>query len=328
MNSSLLRRARRPSLLWVRLVFLSTVSILPTGAQTLPAGSASQTGLTISVDVRLVTLHVSVRDKRGDFAGGLSSRNFKVFEDGRAQTIQEFQAEDVPVAVGLVIDNSGSMKTKQADAIAAAIAFAGASNPGDDLFIVNFHERPVLGLPDTRLFSASPAELESAIRSVLPAGKTALYDAIDRAIAHIQRSRADRKVLIVISDGGDNASTRTLGQVLSAIGRSDVQIFTIGLVDGDDSDNNPRVLRRIAAASGGEAFLLQDPAQAARVCRRIARDIRSQYTISYSPANQLFRGEYRAILVQAVGDRGAKLRARTRSGYLALPDAASGGGGR
>jgi VWFA-related protein len=318
-----LRRTPSASLLWVRLFFVSTIGTIAAQAQAMPPNPPPDSGLTISVDVRLMMLHVSVRDRKGDFVSGLTERNFSVYEDGGLQTIRTFQAEDVPVAVGLVIDHSGSMRNKQAAVTAAALAFARASNPGDDIFVTNFNEHVALGLPDTRLFSASPPELEGAILNSLPAGKTALYDAISSALAHIQQSSAGRKVLVVISDGGDNASTHTLEQVMTAIGRSDVVVFTIGLFDPDDPDLNPRVLRKIAEASGGEAFLPQAVTDTTRICQRIARDIRTQYTISYSPSNQAFRGEYRAIQVRVRSDNGAKLQARARAGYIASPAAPS-----
>jgi Ca-activated chloride channel homolog len=263
-----------------------------------PAPTAEASGTTISVSARLVVL----------------------------QTVQAFQSEDVPIAVGLVVDNSGSMKSKRSDVIAASMAFARLSNPADEMFVVNFNEHATFSLPDTKLFSASPAELESALLKPVPAGETALYDAIVTALSHIQKGGNERKVLVVISDGGDNASKHTLDQVLLEIGRSDVVIYTIGLFDEEDSDSNPRVLRRIASASGGEAFLPKVSADAVRICEGIARDIRTQYMLSYSPSNQKFDGGYRTVQVSVTRDNGAPLKARARSGYIASadPDSAAG----
>jgi Ca-activated chloride channel homolog len=283
------------------------------------SGHAQVAPPAISVDVRWVVLRASVRDKSGNLVSGLAQRNFRVDEDGRPQVIRAFHFEDVPVAVGLVLDNSGSMTNKRSAVTAAAVAFARSSNPGDQMFILNFNERLSLGLADAKLFSASVAELEDAILKPAPAGRTALYDAILSAMDHVQRSSSERKVLIVISDGGDNASQHTLDDVLQSIARSDVAIYTIGLFDEVDPDHNPRVLRRIADASGGEAFLPGMSADAVRICERIAKDIRAQYTISYSPSNDKFNGEYRAIKVRVTADNGTKLQARTRSGYIASP---------
>jgi VWFA-related protein len=212
------------------------------------------------------------------------------------------------------------MTKKRSDVTAAAVAFARLSNQADQMFIVNFNENVTFGLPDTKLFSASVAELERALLKPAPPGRTALYDAISGALAHVQKSGNERKVLVVISDGGDNASRRTLNQVLQDIARFEVTVYTIGLFDEDDPDINPQVLRRIAKASGGEVFLPRIPADAVQICERIAKDIRTQYTISYSPSNQTFDGGRRSIKVSVTGNHGAKLQARTRPGYIASPD--------
>jgi Ca-activated chloride channel homolog len=164
-------------------------------------------------------------------------------------------------------------------------------------------------------------ELEDALLKPVPAGKTALYDAILGALAHVRRSRTERKALVVISDGGDNASSHTLNQVLREITQSDVAIYTIGLFDAGDPDVNPRVLRLIAKASGGQAFLPKVSGDAVEICQDIANDIRTQYAISYSPSNGVFAGEYRTIKVSVTGDHGGKLQARTRAGYVATPAA-------
>jgi len=322
------KRAWSVSPLWA-LPFLLTAICAVAGRSQVAAPIANdQSNTTISVDVRLVVLHVSVWNKNGVIVPGLQQQNFEVDEDGQTQTIQAFHAEDTPVAVGLVVDNSGSMTRKRPDVTAAALAFARASNPDDQMFIVNFNEHLNLGLSDMKLFSASVTELEDALLRPVPAGKTALYDAILSALAHVRRSGVERKTLVVIGDGGDNASTHTLNQVLREIAQSDVAIYTIGLVDAGDPDVNPRVLRLIANASGGQAFLPKATADAVQICRRIAKDIRTQYAISYSPSNQTFGGEYRTIKVRVTGEHGAKLQARTRAGYVASPSGSAAREGR
>jgi Ca-activated chloride channel homolog len=322
MSTSTLIRARSVCALRALLFFFPAICLIAGRTQEAPPSASIESSAKISVDVRLVVLRASVRDKGGGSVPGLQERNFRVDEDGRPQTIRVVHEKDVPVAVGLVIDNSGSMNRKRSDVTAAAVAFARASNPGDEMFVVNFNEHVTLGLPDTRLFSASAAELEGALRKPVPAGRTALYDAIGEALAHLQKSAREKKVLVVFSDGGDNASKHTLSQVLQDIGRSDTAIYTIGLFDEEDSDRNPGVLRRIANAGGGEAFLPGMPSEAARICERIAEDIRTQYTISYSPSNRKPDNKYRTIKVTATGSYGAKLRVRTRAGYIASPSAA------
>jgi VWFA-related protein len=275
---------------------------------------------TISVAVHLVVLHASIQDKKGLPVSGLREHNFKVQEDGRPQTIRAFQAEDAPVAVGLVVDNSGSMTRKRPDVVAAAVAFVHASNPADQLFLVNFNDRVTLAMPDTKLWPSSAADLERALLTPVLQGKTALYDAVTVALAHIRTSTIQKKVLVVISDGGDNASQHTLDQVLRDVGRSDVVVYSIGLLDEFDPDLNPRALQRIASASGGQTFLPPTADRTTQLCERIAKEIRAQYTISYSPLNQTFGGEFRRVRVTAADDHGRKLDVRTRDGYIASPD--------
>jgi len=319
MNWNPSQRARNLSLFRALALFLLTICAF-SGYSQKPPATTDQPGTTISVDVRQVVLHTSVRNNKGGIVSGLDKRNFRVDEDGQLQVIRAFHPEDIPVAVGLVVDNSGSMTKKRSDVTAAAVAFARSSNQGDQMFIVNFNDTVNLGLPDTKLFSASVAELERVLLTPVPTGRTALYDAIIDGLAHIQRSGNERKALVVFSDGGDNASEHTLNQVLQAVAQSGVTIYTIGLFDEEDPDRNPRVLRRIADASGGQAFLQGMSAGAVQICERIAKDIRTQYTISYSPSNQNFNGAYRTIKVSVRADHGAKLQARTRAGYIALPD--------
>jgi Ca-activated chloride channel homolog len=282
-----------------------------------PPKETATSEATISVDVDLVVLQATVRDKKGGFVSGLEKRDFQVFENGDPQAIHVFQHEDVPVAVGLIVDNSGSMSRKRKDVTAAALAFVKSSNRRDEMFVVNFNERVSFGLPDTRLFSASPAELEAALNGVPARGMTAVYDAIDAGLDHLKKATLDKKVLIVISDGGDNASRHTLEQVLESAGRSDVMIYTIGLFDEDDEDRNPGVLRKIARATGGEVFLPKETSEVVPICERIAEDIRNQYTIGYAPSNRTLDSAYRTIRVTATGRHNEKYTVRTRTGYIA-----------
>ena len=290
------------------------------GQQGTAPSSPAASGATISVNVDLVVLHATVRNGKGGFVSGLQKQDFRVYEDGHPQTIGLFQHEDVPVAVGLVVDNSGSMKRKRSDVAAAALAFVRSSNPEDEMFVVNFNEHVTFGLPNTKLFSARPSELVEALMGVPASGKTALYDAIEAGFVHLQKASRNKKVLIVVSDGGDNASKHTLDEVLLDAGRSDAMIYTIGLFDEYDKDRNPGVLRRIARATGGEAFFPAEPGAVVKICQGIAQDIRNQYTIGYTPANQNLDGGYRQIRVSVVGHHGGKLFVRTRDGYIASPD--------
>jgi Ca-activated chloride channel homolog len=218
--------------------------------------------------------------------------------------------------VGLVIDNSSSMGRKLGDIRAAAVAFARSGKVDDAMFVVGFSEHVALSLPDTALLAASSANVESAIRSPMPPGRTALYDAIAAGLAHLRESTRERKALVVISDGGDNAS-KTNNGLLQQIWRSNV--YAIGLFDEANPSGNANVLRRISSASGGERYLPASSADAVGICERIAHELRNQYTISYSPSNQTFDGRLRTIKVNATGSRGEKLMARTWTGYIADP---------
>jgi Ca-activated chloride channel homolog len=272
---------------------------------------------TISVDVNLVFLRVTVRDKRSGFVSGLTQNNFQVFEDGAPQTIRFFQHEDVPVAVGLIVDNSGSMGRKRKDVTAAALTFVRSSNSRDEMFVVNFNEHVSFGLPDTKLFSASAEELERALNGIPASGRTALYDAIEAGLGHLKKTTLENKVLIVISDGGDNASHTRFSEVLEAASRSDITIYTIGLFDEDDPDRNPGILRKIAYATGGEVFLHNETSEVVPICKRIAEDIRNQYTIGYVPTNQNLDDTYRSIRITAAGPHHERYQVRTRAGYVA-----------
>jgi len=183
--------------------------------------------------------------------------------------------------------------------------------------VVNFNERVSLGLPPDQPFSSNGVELEEALNGVPAQGMTALYDAIEAGLQHLKQGKRDKKVLIVVSDGGDNASRRRLDQVLQDAARSDAIIYTIGVFDEDDADRNPGVLRRIARATGGQAFFPPTSADVTPVCERIAADIRRQYTIGYSPTNSKLDDTYRTIRVTATTPHGRRVFVRARSGYIA-----------
>jgi Ca-activated chloride channel family protein len=207
------------------------------------------------------------------------------------------------------------MVGKRKDVIAAALAFAHSSNPEDQVFVVNFSSTASLGLPPTKLFSASPKELENAINKSPAYGQTALYDAIDVGLKHLQKASRDNKVLIVIGDGGDNASHHSLNEVLQEAEQSDAIIYTIGLFDETDADQNPGVLRRLARVTGGEAFLPGATSEVLEICRAIAADIRHQYTIGYMPTKDP-DNTWRTIKIRVSAPGYGRLFVRTREGYL------------
>lgn len=272
---------------------------------------------TIKMTVGLVVLHATTENQKGVPVPGLNKENFQVFEDGIAQRIEFFGHGDIPVTVGLVVDGSGSMGSKRSDVISAARTFVESSNANDEMFVVNFNEHVRFGLPEDVPFTSHAAPLQLAIALSPTAGETALYDAIAAGLEHLKKGNRDKKVLIVISDGGDNASSHTLKQITKLAVESDAVIYTIGLFDESDADGNPGVLKSLARTTGGEVFLPETIGDLVPVCARIARDIRNQYAIAYTPTNSNQDGGYRSILVKANAPGGDHLVVRTRPGYYA-----------
>jgi Ca-activated chloride channel family protein len=291
-----------------------------TGAQTpqLPQPGATDEPYRFSTSVQMVVLQASVRTSKGSFVNGLRQHNFQVLENSQPQTVGLFRHHDSPVAIGLIVDNSGSMRRKHAAVLAAAKAFARSSNAQDQLFVVDFNEQVRLGLPATQISSASSRALEGALPATAGGGKTALYDALELGMEHVKELKQDKKALIVISDGGDNASTHTLEQVMADATNSDVVIYTIGLFGKYEEETNPAFLKQLAEITGGEAFRPAKPSQAAGHCKRIAQTIRNVYTIGYTPKNQELDGKFRAIQVKVKSPRRhGTLLVRTRAGYTA-----------
>ena len=318
------RRARIAVRIWAPCLF--SIAVLPAAAQPreINLRNAGEADPPIQVDVRLVVLHATVRDPHGALALGLDEKNFRVTENGEPQIVRVLAPEDTPAAIGLVVDNSGSMRGRRQEALAAALTLARASNPADDVFIVNFNERPAFALGDTKLFSASIPEMERALLDSHPEGRTALYEAIAAALAHVRRSGKEQRALVVISDGADNASRRNLRQILLEVAQADVAIYASGLYGEDDSPAFRGALHKLAQASGGEAFVPDSSAGILRACDHIARAIRTQYTLAYSPTNPRLDGTYRAVKVTTSGHSGKRLTVRTRAGYVASPEGSNG----
>jgi len=291
------------------------------GYQAPPAGhDQDPESFRISVDVALVVLHATVSDRQGGFVSNLGEQDFVVYEDGIPQRIRLFRNEDIPVTVGLVVDHSTTMGPKLAEVAAAARTFVRSSNREDEIFVVNFNENVSLGLPGTIRFTDSTAELENAITAAPTDGQTALYDAIAKGLEELQAGSRDKKVLIVVSDGGDNTSARSLAQVMKLAGQSSAVIYTVGIFNEDNPDQNPGVLKRLARETGGEAFFPGQYTEVVAISERIARDIRHQYTIGYVPSNLTRDGAYRAIRVVARAKGQDRLSVRTRTGYVARGD--------
>jgi Ca-activated chloride channel homolog len=283
----------------------------PPGGQTKQAGQE----FTISTTSRLVILDVSVKAPKGNSVAGLRQENFEVFENGKLQKITQFANADIPVTVGILVDESGSMAPKRNDVITAALAFIGGSNPQDEVFIINFNEKAYRGLPETLLFSDDINQLRDALWKQRPEGRTALYEAILKGLKQLSMGRRDKRTLVLISDGGDNISTHKLEDVLDGVMDSFATIYTIGIFDEDDPDRNPGVLKKLAHLSGGVAYFPAKLEEVAPICRQIAKEVRTRYTIGYVPAVDNGTG-VRHLQVKATAPEGGKLIATTRTGYL------------
>ena len=270
---------------------------------------------TLKVDVDLVLFNVTVQDRRGNIVSGLQPANFRVYEEGTAQDINFFRAEDIPATVGLVIDNSGSMTPKRAEVIEAGLAFARAINPQDEVFVVNFNDNVTFGLPPSMPFTGDFNRLQRTLYGIGAVGRTALYDAVIKALNYAEQGRHQRKALVILSDGGDNASMADLEGMMKAIQESDATVFTIGIYDDRAKDKNPDVLKKIAKQGGGEAYFPKSGLELAQIWERIAGGIRSQYTLGFTSTSPQIDGAYRAVRIRAVDKDGKSLRVRTREGY-------------
>jgi len=291
-------------------VALFSVAVAVRGAR--PAAQQPPSFRTDSTE--LVVLPVTVVDRRGQPVSDLSRDRFAVYDNGRRQEMSLFSNEDTPVTVGLIIDGSGSMRHKLGEVIAATLAFARASNPADEVFTFIFNDHVRNPLDDRPVFANDVDMLAGALGALRPDGQTSLYDGLAAGLDRMREGTRPRKVLGLISDGGDNASSTTLKQVLARARLSNVTIYTIGIFDRDDPDANPRVLKELADTTGGERFLPQSPGPLINACAHIAREIRSGYTIGYAPPDR--DGTFHRVRVDVDGGQHT-LIVRTRPGYFA-----------
>jgi Ca-activated chloride channel homolog len=283
--------------------------------------STAEARYSIKANVDLVVLPVSVLDRGGRKVQGLNKEDFRVYEDRMEQTISFFSAEDAPVTMGLVIDNSGSMRGKREQVVAAAMSFVKTSNSRDEIFVVNFNDRWYLDLKED--FTSDPVELLQALSRIDASAGTALYDALLLSLSHIKKGNLDRKVLLLITDGDDDASRATLEQTVRSVEESRATIYTIGIFSRSDQQEEPKMVRnskkiltRLARATGGVAYFPDDIAQIEAICGEIAREIRDQYTLGYYPANTSRDGKFRSVRVRVQSPRlKGKLTAHSRAGY-------------
>jgi Ca-activated chloride channel homolog len=269
-------------------------------------------------DTRLVVLHASVVDKKGKLITNLDQNAFKVFENGQQQQVKIFRREDVPVSLGIIIDDSGSMSTKRSRVEAAALAMVRESNPQDEVFIVNFNDDAFLDVP----FTSDMHKMEQGLARIDSRGGTAMRDAISMSLDYMKHeARKDKKVLMVITDGNDNASNISLEKLVAHSNQNDVLVYAIGLFieeEKREASKARRALNELTSATGGLAFYPKEVSDVQSLAVEIAHDIRSQYTIAYRPNIQALDGSYRQIKVTVEGP--GRPVVRTRSGYYATPD--------
>jgi VWFA-related protein len=284
----------------------------------------------IQSQVNLVVLHASVLNDRSIFVPGLNQENFRVFEDKIEQKLSVFKQEDVPVSFGLVIDNSGSMRDKRPQVNTAALTFVKTSNSQDEGFVVNFNDDYYLDTEHD--FTSDLNEMKTALERIDARGSTALYDAVIGSLDHLKKGTRDKKVILVVTDGEDNASRHSLENAVEQAQRNDAVIYAVGLFSDDDLKHNRRAMKKargalsqLANATGGLAFFPEDTKDTEAICTQIAHDIRNQYTLAYYPTNAARDGSFRTVLVEVIPPRGTgKLSVRTRTGYYASRGPSSG----
>lgn len=271
----------------------------------------------------LVVLHVNVFDGRSDAVPNLPQSAFHVFEDDKPQALSFFSNEDVPVAVGLVLDNSSSMMNRRNMVAAGAAAFADSSHPEDEVFTLLFNEYVRLGLPASVPFSRNPLQLMASVIRYPPGGLTAIHDAVVAGLEHLEEASLQKHVLVVLSDGEDNASRHSDDDMLQKATRGSALIYAISTADLDTGVGNHRLLKKLAAASGGVAYRPRTEADVVKAFTEIAGNIRRGYSVGYVPTNTTRDGRYRRVKVSVYAPGMKNLKVSVRDGYLAPSHAQS-----
>ena len=288
-------------------------------AQAPPAPQAQDDVPLYRSDARLVLLHASVVDKNGKLVTNVPQSAFKILEDGVEQPIRLFRREDVPVSMGIIVDNSGSMTSKRSRVAAAALEMVKQSNPDDEVFIVNFNDDTHFDQPLTN----DVKKLQAALARMEARGGTAMRDALSKSITYVKKEgKKDKKVLVVITDGNDNSSDITLEQVLRQAQNSEVLIYAIGLLNEEEARvarSAKKALKSLVDASGGMDYYPKSTSDVQEITPRVAHEIRNQYILGYTSSNQVFDGSFRQIKVTVTGF--GRPTVRTRNGYYATPTA-------
>ncbi len=268
-----------------------------------------------------VVLHATVFDEKQRFVTNLDKNAFTVYEDGRPQTITSFHKEDIPVSMGIVVDNSGSMREKRQKVNAAALNLVRASNPDDEVFVVNFNDEYYLDQD----FTSNINKLKEALEKIEARGGTALYDAVVASADWLKQAKREKKVIFVVTDGEDTASSQSLEQAVRRLQADNGPVvYAIGILgDEEHPKRAKRALQIMADRTGGIVFFPKTLDEVDAISRSVAHDIRNQYTIGYKPNTPKSQGGYRTVKVDAKARSYGKLVVRTKTGYYAGTDAAA-----
>jgi len=302
----------------MRATMLSLTALIALGAAAI---TAQRDDARFTARSELVLLDVAVTNDRGGFVSGLPAESFRVLEDGRPQNIAFFAEQDAPATIGLLIDSSGSMLVNRDRMIAGITSLAEASNPEDEFLPLVFNERVTRVLDTHAEFTSDPMELREALTNSLTVlGKTAFYDALSEALDGVEKGSHSRRVVIVLSDGGDNASRITFDELLKKVQASNVVIYTIALIDPIELGHNAGALRQLSKVTGGLAFEPKTKAVIGKAFHAIAADIRSRYTLAYEPEDTS-SGKVKGVRVLVATPDHKDVKVRTRTGYVAGSDA-------
>ena len=297
-------------------ILLTVVAVIPSAR----IGAQDASPPTFKGVSELVVLHVNVFDGRSDAIANLPQNAFQVLEDSEPQSITFFSNEDVPVAVGLIVDNSGSMITRRHMVLAGAQAFAESSHPEDEIFAIIFNEHVRYGLPNGVLFTQNPVQVQAAVNLYPPGGKTALHDAVIEGLEHLEEATHQKHVLVVLSDGDDNASMHEADAMLERASRSDALVYTVSTANLVSNVGKPAVLKRLAQITGGVAYRPKTEQAVVDAFREIADNIRRGYSLGYVPTNARHDGRFRRVKVSVRAPGRKNLAVIARDGYLAPRD--------
>jgi Ca-activated chloride channel family protein len=272
----------------------------------------------LKVNADLVLVPVTITDPMNRLVTGLEKENFQLFEGSAGQEIKSFSSEDAPVSLGVIFDSSGSMSSKMDRAKDAVVEFFKTANPQDEFFMITFSDEPEV-VSD---FTSSVDDIQGKLVFTVPRRRTALLDAIYMGITKMRQAKYGKKALLIISDGGDNHSRYTEGEIKALVKEADVMVYAIGIYDRyfptEEERLGPALLGEISELSGGRAFTVENPNDLADVATKIGVELRNQYVLGYRPQNGLRDGKWRKIKVKLLPPKGLPpLRVYARTGYYA-----------